>query len=186
MKIFFNDLTTKRDVLTKAKTLKDSTNKVAQGMFINPDLTEAQRKKDKELREKMWEIRRTENKNVIMQKGEIKEVSYFVPKTKRYPVRRRQENVEKEKAEKDQVQNTKDSNTPKEQAIVAENKEQLSNKVEQNNEKHELPSKTGSIEKIKDTEQDPAKDGEEIVNEKKEEETKKVDDTGDQADTGSA
>ena len=71
LKIEFKDLNAKRDVLTKAKNLRKSTNDVAKRLYINPDLTEEQRKRDKDLRAEMWRLRTDEQKNVIIKRGEI-------------------------------------------------------------------------------------------------------------------
>ena len=79
MKIVFSDISMKRQVLSAAKRLRDSDNDIAKGLFINPDLTEAQRKRDKDLREEMW-TRRQSGENVVIQKGEIITVTWEVRK----------------------------------------------------------------------------------------------------------
>ena len=81
LKIVFRDMAKKREVLTAAKNLRKSTDKVAKGLFINPDLTENQRKLDKELREKMWQ-RRENGENVVIRRGELVTASHEVPKTR--------------------------------------------------------------------------------------------------------
>ena len=90
MKIVFTDINIKRQVLAAARRLRESENDIAKKLFINPDLTEAQRKKDKDLREEMWQ-RRKNGENVAIQKGEIVKVSWVVRKertitTKQSPV----------------------------------------------------------------------------------------------------
>ena len=82
IKITFSDITVKREVLTKSKDLRTSEDKVAKGVFFNPDLTAEQRKKDKQLRDQMWEIREKQQKNVVIQKGKIVEVTWEVRKTR--------------------------------------------------------------------------------------------------------
>ena len=71
LKIIFSDLSKKRDVLTAAKELRKTEDPMASKLFINPDLTEQQRNKDKELRDKMWERREKYHENAIIRKGEI-------------------------------------------------------------------------------------------------------------------
>ena len=80
LKITFSDLTTKREVLKRSKDLRNSDDTICRRIFVNPDLTEAQRANDKKLREEMWKIRETEQKNVIIRKGEIVEVTWTVRK----------------------------------------------------------------------------------------------------------
>ena len=82
LKIVFKDLNKKREVLAAAKNLRTSTNEVAQRLYINPDLTEAQRKKDKALRDEMW-LRRSNNENVIIRRGEIVTSEHEVRKTRK-------------------------------------------------------------------------------------------------------
>ena len=82
MKIVFKDLKMKREVLTAAKNLRKSTDPVANKLCINPDLTEAQRQRDKELREEMWK-RRANNENVIIRRGEIITANHDVVKTRK-------------------------------------------------------------------------------------------------------
>ena len=71
LRIEFRDIGTKRDVLTKAKNLRNSTNTVAKQLYINPDLTKEQKEADKKLRAEMWRQREEENKNVIIRRGKI-------------------------------------------------------------------------------------------------------------------
>ena len=82
IKLTFLDLQTKREVLTNSKELRNSDDQTARRIFVNPDLTEQQRKLDKQLREKMWKIREEQNKNVAIKKGEIVDVDYEVRKTR--------------------------------------------------------------------------------------------------------
>ena len=82
LKIVFKDMAKKREVLSAAKNLRKSANPIANKLFINPDLTEAQRKLDKELREKMWQ-RRSNGENVIIRRGEIVTTSHEVQKERR-------------------------------------------------------------------------------------------------------
>ena len=82
LKITFTELKTKREVLIRSKELRNSENPINKNLFVNPDLTEEQRKKDRELRDEMWKIRETENKNVAIKKGKIVEVPYNVRKTR--------------------------------------------------------------------------------------------------------
>ena len=79
LKIVFTDITMKREVLSSARRLRDSDKDIPKRLYINPDLTEAQRKKDKDLREEMW-TRRQNGENVAIQKGEIVTVSWPVRK----------------------------------------------------------------------------------------------------------
>ena len=82
LKLEFRDLGTKRDVLTKAKTLRNSDNEIAKKLYINPDLTKEQKEADKELRKEMWRQREEENKNVIIKKGQIITAPYDVRKSR--------------------------------------------------------------------------------------------------------
>ena len=84
IKVIFKEaeIKTKRDILTRSKELRNSTDPVFKNVFINPDLTPDQRTKDKELREMMWKIRSEEKKNVVIQKGKIVEVPFNVRKTR--------------------------------------------------------------------------------------------------------
>ena len=66
--------------MKRSKDLRNSDDEICRKIFVNPDLTEAQRTKDRILREEMWKIRETENKNVIIRKGEIVEVPHTVRK----------------------------------------------------------------------------------------------------------
>ena len=81
LKIEFKDIETKRDVLSKAKNLRDSRNPKVSKLYINPDLSEKQRAIDSALRVKMWELR-GEGKNVIIRKGQIIEASHQVRKVR--------------------------------------------------------------------------------------------------------
>ena len=83
LKIEFKDIETKRDVLSKAKNLRDSINPKVSKLYINPDLSEKQRAIDSALRVKMWELR-GEGKNVIIRKGQnqIIEASHQVRKVR--------------------------------------------------------------------------------------------------------
>ena len=85
LKITFSDITVKREVLTKSKDLRSSTDNVVKRVFFNPDLTPEQRKKDKQLRDQMWDIREKQQKNVVIQKGKIVEVTWEVRKTRTPP-----------------------------------------------------------------------------------------------------
>ena len=76
------DINTKRQILIKSKELRSSEDPVASKLFVNPDLTEKQREKDKELRNKMWKLREEEGRNVIIQKGQIVDAPYNVRKTR--------------------------------------------------------------------------------------------------------
>ena len=82
LKITFEDIKTKRDILSMSKELRNAEDGIAKGIYINPDLTTAQRDKDRQLRKEMWNLRINENKNVIIQKGQIVEVNRNVRKTK--------------------------------------------------------------------------------------------------------
>ena len=83
LKIMFSDIKKKREVLSAAKNLRKSNNVVAQRLYINPDLTEAQRKLDKQLRDEMWKRREENNENVIIRRGEIVDAGYEVLKTRK-------------------------------------------------------------------------------------------------------
>ena len=85
LRIEFKDLNSKRDVLTNAKKLRNSSDKVAKVLYINPDLTEEQRKHDKNLRKEMWRQRTEEGKNVMIKRGEIVEAPHQVRKTRETP-----------------------------------------------------------------------------------------------------
>ena len=82
LKIEFKDINAKRDVLTNAKKLRDSSDAVAKQLYINPDLPEEQRAEDKKLRIEMWRLRSDEGKNVIIKRGKIVEVTREVRKTR--------------------------------------------------------------------------------------------------------
>ena len=84
LKIVFKDIKKKRDVLTSAKNLRQSENTVANKVFISPDMTLAQRNKDKELRTLMWKRRTENNENVIIRKGEIIKVNWNVTKQRTF------------------------------------------------------------------------------------------------------
>ena len=81
VKIEFKDIDVKRDVLTKAKNLRNSVSKIAQKLYINPDLSKEQIEFEKKLREKMWE-RRQKGENVIIRKGKLEIVPFEVRKTR--------------------------------------------------------------------------------------------------------
>ena len=83
LKVQFVDIKVKRDVLSRAKDLRQSQNLVAKKVFINPDLTEAQRKRDSLLRDEMWTRRTEKNENVIIRRGEIVTVTWNVPKVRK-------------------------------------------------------------------------------------------------------
>ena len=70
LRIEFRDLNTKRDVLTNAKKLRSSKNDLCKKLYINPDLTEEQKKADEKLRKEMW-VRREKGENVIIRRGAI-------------------------------------------------------------------------------------------------------------------
>ena len=82
LKIVFKDMAKKREVLSAAKNLREATNPIANKLFINPDLTEAQRTLDKKLREEMWQ-KRESGQNVVIRRGEIVTVNWDVPKTRK-------------------------------------------------------------------------------------------------------
>ena len=81
VKIEFKDIDVKRDVLTKAKNLRKSVSKIAQKLYINPDLSKEQIEFEKKLREKMWE-RRQNGENVIIRKGKLEIVPFEVRKVR--------------------------------------------------------------------------------------------------------
>ena len=81
LKIVFSDLRKKRQVLEAAKNFRKSEDDIAKHLFINPDLTEIQREKDRALRKVMWE-RREKGENVIIQRGEIVQADWEVRKTR--------------------------------------------------------------------------------------------------------
>ena len=82
LKLVFNNLNTKRHVLTNAKKLRDSTDPVAKCMFINPDLTKRQREKENVLRDEMWKQREL-GKNIVIKKGKLVEVPFIVNKVRK-------------------------------------------------------------------------------------------------------
>ena len=82
LRITFSDIKRKRDILTVAKNLRDSSNEIAKKLFINPDLTPEQRKQDQELRKEMWRRRTENNENVVIRRGEIVTVNVDVRKTR--------------------------------------------------------------------------------------------------------
>ena len=82
LKLVFNNIQTKRHVLTNAKRLRDSNDPVAKGLYINPDLTKRQREKENVLRNEMWKQRQS-GKNVIIKKGKIVEVEFNVNKVRK-------------------------------------------------------------------------------------------------------
>ena len=96
LKITFSYIMTKREVLKRSKDLRNSQDKIAMNIFVNPDLTEFQRAKDKELREKMWELREKHNRNVIVRRGEIVDVDWEVRKQRKpAPVMKSNDNATK-------------------------------------------------------------------------------------------
>ena len=80
LRITFDDIRTKRDVLINAKKLKKCSEPYKKQMFINPDLTAKQREEDEQLRKKMWERREKFNENVIIRKGKIVTAPFEVRK----------------------------------------------------------------------------------------------------------
>ena len=76
-------ITVKREVLTNSKKLRESKDITVKQVFFNPDLTAEQRQLDKQLRDKMWEIREKEQRNVAIKKGKIVEVPFEVRKTRK-------------------------------------------------------------------------------------------------------
>ena len=81
LKIEFRDLNTKRDVLSNAKKLRLSDKETCKKLYINPDLTEKQKKADSELRKEMWK-RRGDGENVIIRRGAIVTADHVVRKTR--------------------------------------------------------------------------------------------------------
>ena len=79
LRICFDTIETKRDVLKNAKYLRDSTSSLAREMYFNPDLTKKQRDVQLELKKEMWK-RRSEGENVIISRGEIINVNWNVRK----------------------------------------------------------------------------------------------------------
>ena len=82
LKIVFNNMQTKRHVLTNAKKLRASTDPVAKSMYVNPDLTKRQREKENILRNEMWKQRES-GKNVIIKQGKIVEAPFEVNKVRK-------------------------------------------------------------------------------------------------------
>ena len=80
LKVMFSDIKKKRDILSAAKTLRQSEDAIANKLYINPDLTPEQRKKDQILREEMWRRRSCNNENVIIRRGEIVTAPFDVVK----------------------------------------------------------------------------------------------------------
>ena len=80
MRITFDRIDIKRDVLSNAKKLRDSEDAIAVKLFINPDLTEKQRKIEADLRKEMWDRRTNHGENVAIKKGKIVTVDYPVRK----------------------------------------------------------------------------------------------------------
>ena len=68
LKITFQELVVKREILGKAKLLKASK---YSNIYINPDLTPDQRKRDSELRKALKTRRANGESNLIIRKGEI-------------------------------------------------------------------------------------------------------------------
>ena len=77
VKIVFDNIDTKRDVLRCAKHLRRSSDPIAKKLYINPDLTKEQRAADKLLREEMWK-RRNQNENVVIRQGKLVTIPFRV------------------------------------------------------------------------------------------------------------
>ena len=75
------NIQTKREILRNAKKLRTSDSEILKKIFINPDLTTAQKAIDKKLREDMWK-RRENGENVIIHRGQIVTANYTVRKTR--------------------------------------------------------------------------------------------------------
>ena len=82
LRVEFEDIDVKRQVLSNAKSLRTSNDAVMQNVFFNPDLTFKQREFDNKLRDLMWE-RREKGENVIIKRGKIIEADFIVPKVRR-------------------------------------------------------------------------------------------------------
>ena len=87
LRICFDDIEVKRDVLNSAKQLRKSKTPVCKNLYINPDLTEKQRKIEAELRTEMWK-RREKGENAIIKKGKIVITSSDVKKTRSVPIKK--------------------------------------------------------------------------------------------------
>ena len=72
LRITFNDIVVKRDVLRNSMKLRQVT--AHKYVYINPDLTPKQRKAELELVNEMWKQREELGKKVIIKKGELVEV----------------------------------------------------------------------------------------------------------------
>ena len=70
LKVTFSDIVTKREVLQNSKFLKDGKYK---SIFINPDLTPQQRKKDYDLRQELKNRKSEGQKGIYIKKGRIVE-----------------------------------------------------------------------------------------------------------------
>ena len=81
VKVVLANIQTKREILRNAKKLRQSESEILQKVFINPDLTTAQKATDKKLREEMWK-RRGDGENVIIHRGEIVTATHTVRKTR--------------------------------------------------------------------------------------------------------
>ena len=79
LRITFDNIEVKRDVLTNAKKLRQYTE--IKDMYISPDLTPKQREYEKELREQMWK-RRSDGENCIIKRGAVITVDWEVNKTR--------------------------------------------------------------------------------------------------------
>jgi hypothetical protein len=69
VRIEMKDMNLRRRVLSRAKTLKESM--VFNRVFIVPDLTRRQQLVDRNLRDKVWELRRGSVKDARIERGEI-------------------------------------------------------------------------------------------------------------------
>ena len=81
VRITFDSIETKRDVLSGAKKLRLSSHPLAKNMYIAPDLTKNQREQQNSLRDEMWK-RRERGENVIIKKGSIVQTTQNVRKTR--------------------------------------------------------------------------------------------------------
>ena len=84
----------------------------------------------------MWEIRKTENKNVIVQRGEIVEVPHNVPKVKRSEINgKKVENFAKNSGNSSKVIKSSNNKGDKTSENVnnVENNEQSSNDIDSSN-----------------------------------------------------
>ena len=74
LRVTFSDIQVKRDVLTNGRKLRQSSTGALNKVYINPDLTPAQREIEKELRDEMWK-RREAGEKVIISKGKLVETT---------------------------------------------------------------------------------------------------------------